>query len=49
LLRTVTGFLFGFGTAWFGYPVAGEGMRETRDYMEGKLARYKSGQKIETR
>lgn len=42
ILRVITGFLFGFATAWFGYPVAGDGMRETREYMEGKLDRYKS-------
>jgi uncharacterized membrane protein len=42
LLRSITGFLFGFGTAWFGYPVAGDGMRETREYMENKLMRYKT-------
>jgi len=46
LFRTVTGFLFGFGTAWFGYPVAGDGMRETRDYMEGKLNRFRSRQAV---
>jgi uncharacterized membrane protein len=36
LLRTITGFLFGFVTAWFGYPVAEEAMRDTRQYMETK-------------
>lgn len=44
LLRSITGFLFGFGSAWFGYPVAADGMRETRQYMEGKLERYRTRQ-----
>jgi uncharacterized membrane protein len=39
LLRTITGFLFGFFTAWFGYPVAEESMCETRQYMERKQRR----------
>ena len=29
-LRTLTGFLFGFATAWFGYPLVEETMVETR-------------------
>lgn len=29
-LRTFTGFLFGFTTAWFGFPYVEESMRETR-------------------
>ncbi|MDD5370079.1 MAG: DUF2085 domain-containing protein [Anaerolineaceae bacterium] len=38
LLRTITGFLFGFTTAWFGYPFAEESMRETRMIMARKVA-----------
>ena len=38
LLRTVTGFLFGFMTAWFGYPYVEESMRENRKFLEGKLS-----------
>jgi uncharacterized membrane protein len=38
-LRTLTGFLFGFMTAWFGYPMVEESMAESRKYMEAKLAR----------
>jgi uncharacterized membrane protein len=38
LLRTITGFLFGFTTAWFGYPFAEESMRETRMIMARKIA-----------
>jgi uncharacterized membrane protein len=41
LLRTVTGFLFGFMTAWFGYPYVEESMSENRKYMEGKLSQAK--------
>ena len=32
-LRLLTGFLFGFGTAWFGFPYVEESMRETLDLM----------------
>ncbi len=38
LLRTITGFLFGFSTGWFGYPYAEESMRETRLIMARKMA-----------
>ncbi len=44
LLRVLTGFLFGFTTAWFGYPAAEDGMRETREYMQAKLARLRQQQ-----
>jgi uncharacterized membrane protein len=36
-LRTMTGFLFGFLTAWFGYPYVQESMQENRKYLEVKL------------
>ena len=36
-LRVLTGFLFGFGTAWFGLPYVEESMRETRDLMGKKF------------
>lgn len=39
LLRVLTGFLFGFTTAWFGYPVVEESMRETRSLYQGKKQR----------
>ncbi len=39
LLRTLTGFLFGFGTAWFGLPYMEESMRETRDMLEYRFAK----------
>jgi uncharacterized membrane protein len=37
-LRTLTGFLFGFLTAWFGYPYVEASMRENRQFLEGKSA-----------
>lgn len=37
-LRIITGFLFGFGTAWFGLPYVEESMRETRDSLVRKFA-----------
>lgn len=42
LLRTVTGFLFGFSTAWFGYPIVEESMVDIRRYYGEKIARAKS-------
>jgi uncharacterized membrane protein len=39
LLRVLTGFLFGFTTAWFGYPMAEKAMQETQEYMETKKRR----------
>jgi uncharacterized membrane protein len=38
-MRTLTGFLFGFTTAWFGYPLVEETMVDTRRYLEEKFAR----------
>jgi uncharacterized membrane protein len=37
-LRTLTGFLFGFTTAWFGYPLVEEAMADTQRIMKTKLA-----------
>lgn len=37
-LRTFTGFLFGFSTAWFTIPYIEESMRETRQIFIKKLA-----------
>lgn len=34
LLRAISGFLFGFTTAWFAYPQVDEAMRDTRDMMD---------------
>ena len=41
LLRTITGFLFGFLTAWFGYPYVEESMSENRKYLDEKLQKSK--------
>lgn len=38
LLRTLTGFLFGFSTAWFAIPNVEEGMAESRQYFAKKTA-----------
>ena len=38
MLRVLTGFLFGFGTAWFAYPNIEESMRETRQFLIKKFA-----------
>jgi uncharacterized membrane protein len=40
-LRVITGFLFGFFTAWFGYPMVELSMRESKEYLETKLRRVK--------
>lgn len=37
-LRLLTGSLFGFMTAWFGYPYIEESMRETREVLVKKFA-----------
>lgn len=42
-LRVLTGFLFGFTTAWFAYPNIEESMRETRQFFIKKFAIAKSG------
>ncbi len=39
LLRSLTGGLFGFATAWFGYPMVEEGMRDTRRILRLKIER----------
>lgn len=36
-LRTLTGFLFGFTTAWFAYPMVEQSMIDTRRILEAKL------------
>jgi len=52
LLRTLTGFLFGFTTAWFGYPMVEQAMADTRKLLGSKRARMmgmKSGEDEKTR
>jgi uncharacterized membrane protein len=39
LMRTLTGGLFGFTTAWFGFPLFEETMQDTRLYLASKIAR----------
>ena len=39
VLRTLTGALFGFTTAWFGFPVMEETMNDTRQHLSVKKAR----------
>lgn len=39
LLRTMTGFLFGFSTAWFGFPLLEESMTDARVTVAAKKAR----------
>lgn len=43
-LRTLTGGLFGFMTAWFGFPLVEESMQETRRIMATKFLRLKGEQ-----
>jgi len=43
VLRVLTGFLFGFGTAWFAYPNIEDSMRETRQFLIKKFAVVGSG------
>lgn len=38
LLRTITGLLFGITTAWYGYPLIEETMRESRKILTKKIA-----------
>lgn len=43
-LRVLTGALFGFTTAWFGYPLVESTMKDTRSILESKLARIRKHQ-----
>jgi uncharacterized membrane protein len=42
ILRTLTGGLFGFATAWFGYPQVELAMRDTRKILTVKFARIEN-------
>ena len=44
-LRTLTGFIFGFTTAWFGFPYVEESMQETRQIYLKKDAIIKAQKK----
>jgi len=41
-LRIFTGALFGFTTAWFGYPLVEETMRDTQAIMRDKFSRLRT-------
>jgi uncharacterized membrane protein len=41
ILRTLTGFLFGFTTAWFMFPLIEETMAETRRLFSKRIATLK--------
>ena len=43
-LRTFTGFLFGFTTAWFGYPLIEDAMADTRRLMKTKITQVESAE-----
>lgn len=45
LLRTITGAIFGFTTAWFGIPLLEESFQDVRVQMASKTARLKGGKK----
>ncbi|UCH58860.1 MAG: DUF2085 domain-containing protein [Anaerolineales bacterium] len=47
LLRIVTGGLFGFTTAWFGYPMVEQTMAETRQILAAKLLRLRQVASVE--
>ena len=49
LLRTITGMLFGMTTAWFGYPMVEETMREIRSFSQAKLSLAKKQRSREYR
>ena len=44
LLRSISGFLFGLTTAWFGFPIVEELMVDVRRYYGQKMARAKAQQ-----
>jgi uncharacterized membrane protein len=46
LFRSITGFLFGFVTAWFGYPYVEETMGENRKILDDKLLRSKESKNL---
>ena len=45
--RTLTGFLFGFMTAWFGFPLIGEAMADTQRLIRTKMEMVDVAQKSE--
>jgi uncharacterized membrane protein len=47
-LRYLTGFLFGFSTAWFGYPLVESSMRDTRQILAVKFKRNNQQKSLKT-
>lgn len=45
-LRSLTGWLFGFTIAWFGYPYVEESMREAREILDVKKTRIAKSRAI---
>jgi uncharacterized membrane protein len=43
--RSITGFIFGFGTVWFAYPLAQEGFKDIQKKVMAKLE--KANQRLE--
>ncbi len=48
-LRTLTGFMFGFFSCWYFYPMVEESMKESLDYLGLKLQRYTKQQSYKLR
>jgi uncharacterized membrane protein/glutaredoxin len=48
IFRSITGFLFGFMTAWFGYPYVEETMRENRKILDDKYQRSQRPMNVQT-
>jgi uncharacterized membrane protein len=46
-LRVLTGFMFGFFTAWFAYPNIEESMQDTRQFFVKKFAQVKATPSVE--
>lgn len=46
ILRTITGWLFGFVTAWYGYPIAEASMKDSQDYLMAKVKRIENRSRV---
>jgi uncharacterized membrane protein len=44
LIRALTGFMFGFTTAWFGYPLVEETMADSRRLLEAKYGKVQNSE-----
>ncbi|RPI83329.1 MAG: DUF2085 domain-containing protein [Chloroflexi bacterium] len=45
LLRTLTGAMFGFFTAWFGFPIMEQSRKENLKILDAKLSRIRDAEK----